>query len=285
MNTRGASPIVITAALSIAVLIAAIGSYIGAMAGARHVTTLAEAREPAQMQAYVPIDDADGNGTPDWQDELTRAGVLATTTPDATTTTETPDPAAFSGANLVQSLVGGYLSLKEQNAYTVQSGKMLADSIVSGFHAPTIFIPHTENEISVDADSSEERVLQYRADMREALAPLVDLNAEPEFALFARFIATGDASWLEKLSLATANYRTAEQNLLQVSVPSNAVAEHLRTINATGKYAQTLERLVRFSNDPLAIMALLRTYNEDEREFLLAFDALAKYYVQNVSGN
>jgi hypothetical protein len=114
---------------------------------------------------------------------------------------------------------------------------------------------------------------------------MVDLSAEPEFSLYARYIATNDSTWLEGLSATAARYRTAESAALEVEVPMSAKEAHLRAVNALGKYTETLERLVRFANDPIASLALLRTYNEDEREFLLAFDALAKFYVANVVEN
>jgi len=41
-----------------------------------------------------------------------------------------------------------------------------------------------------------------------------------------------------------------------------------------------VERLVLFADKPLASLALLRTYNDVEREMLMAFDALAQYYVR-----
>jgi hypothetical protein len=56
----------------------------------------------------------------------------------------------------------------------------------------------------------------------------------------------------------------------------------LRVTNAIGGFAENLERMVRFAKDPLATMALLRTYNEREREFDLAFDALVKYYARTI---
>src|SRR3989344_5526601 len=252
---------------------------------AKQAATLAESREPAQMQEYVAIEDADGNGKPDWQDELVGGGIVVSATSSASTTAQTSDPAASIGGAMVQSLVGGYLSLKQSDSYTPARGEQLANTIVSSLRAPLVSPLHTEAELSIDENISQERILQYRSDMREATAPMVNLEAEPEFSLFARFISTGDTSWLDKLSLATAPYRDVEKNLLKVEVPVNATAIHVRTVNAVGKYAETLERLVRFANDPLALMALLRTYNDAEREFLLAFDALAKYYVQNVSGN
>ena len=282
-RSRGASSIATAAALSVAILIAATGSYIGEKMSAKGAAALADAREPAEQQEYIPLSDADGNGIPDWQDELTKGGITIATS--SASSTISSDPASKIGGAIAQSLVNGYLSLKESDSYTPSRGEQLAGTIATNIHVSGIAKVHTSDELTIDQDDSEKRVLEYRSDMRAATAVLVDLEAEPEFSLFARFIATGDSAWLDKLSEATKNYRTAEENMLKVSVPASAAETHLRVVNATAKFAETLERLVRFANDPLATMALLRTYNEAEREFLLAFDALAKYYVREVSAN
>lgn len=237
-------------------------------------------KEPAEMRTFVAVRDADTNGTPDWQDELGRAGV-ATSTPMETATST--DPTEHLGSALIRTVVNGYLSLKQHDEYTSERGERLAQTIASAYKAPATFVPHTLDTLTVVDDSSEMRILRYRSDMRTALLPMVDFEAEPEFAIFARFIQTNDPMWLEKLSAVAENYHTAETQALAVRVPREAADEHLRTVNALGKYAETLERLVRFANDPLALLALLRTYNESEREMFLAFDALAKFYVHQVS--
>lgn len=280
--SRGTSPIAITAALSVAILIAAIGSYIGERSMSAHIPASLAAYEPAERPTYVAVADSDGNGVPDWQDELVRAGIAERAASSTATTTAETDPVASTGSAVIQTLVSGYLSLTKYDSYTPERGEQLAQTIVANLRAPVIFSPHTTDELTVDTDTSVERIMRYRADMREATALMVDFSAEPEFSLFARFIATGDTAWLDKLSATAKNYREVERAMLAVSTPANAVDVHLRAVNAVGKYTETLERLVRFANDPIATAALIRTYNEDEREFLLAFDALAKYYVHNV---
>lgn len=282
--SRGASSIATAAALSVAILIAATGSYIGEKASATRITQVDTARAPAERQEYVPVADADGNGIPDWQDELMKGGIAVSTSTGQGIGT-TSDPVASVGSSLAQSLVSGYLSLKEYEAYTPERGEQLANTLVSGFRAPTIFEPHTEAALTIDPETSQERILRYRSDMREALSGIVDLNAEPEFSLFARFVATNNRTWLDKLSLSASQYRAAEAKALEVAVPEPAAAAHLRAVNAIGEFAETLERLVRFSSDPLATMALLRTYNDTEREIFLAFDALAEFYVHEVGSN
>ncbi len=267
------------AALSVAMLIAAIGSELGERMRPRSTP---EPQEPVQAREYVPLSDADNDGIPDWQEEL--LGVHASST--ATTSIATPDdPVENFGGAVMQSLVSGYLSLKEYDQYTPERGELLAERLAAEVRAPVIFVPHTESELTLVADTGEAQILRYRSDMRTALAPMVDLSAEPEFSLYARYVSTNDRAWLDQLSAVAVRYRTAESAALQVEVPMSAKEVHLRAINALGKYTETLERLVRFADDPIASLALLRTYNEDEREFLLAFDALAKFYVANVTGN
>lgn len=255
------------------------------MMRAKHASAEQAAREPVQRQEYKRLEDADSNGTPDWQDELLGSGVAISTTTASTTIELETDPVASIGSALIRSLVSGYTSLKQYDSYTPERGEKLASTLVTNFKAPDTTKMHSSAELTIDEGDSSARMQLYRTDMRVALASIVDLEAEPEFATFARFIQTGDSTWLDKLSESTRKYRIAEANLLAVKVPATAADAHLRAVNAVAFFAETLERLVRFANDPLATMALLRTYNESEREFFLAFDALAKFYVDTISGN
>jgi hypothetical protein len=280
-RSRGISPIATTAALSVALLIAATGSYIGNQA--RSSGSIAPAPGATEQVRNTSIEDTNKNGIPDWQDELMRSGMGFSTT--SASTTPSDDPAVILGISLINSLASGYSSMKEYNAYSPEQAEKLATTLAMNFKAPDTAATHTLDELTIDPDISTTRILKYRSDMRVALSGLVDLEAEPEFSLFARFIQTNDPKWLAELSSAAERYREAEVNLMKVAVPDTAAYIHLRAANATGTYAQTLERLVRFAKDPLATMALLRTYNDSEREYLLAFDALAKFYAENTSGN
>lgn len=242
--------------------------------------------EPVEMPSYLEIEDVDGNGSPDWQDELTRSGI-ALPTVDASSTAlaaSSTDPLSEIGSVLAQSLIGGYLSLKEYDAYTPERGETLANTIADNFRAPATFVPHTADELLLDSDTSVARALRYRADMRTALEPLLT-GEEYELTLFAGYIETKDTSWLDRLSAQAAAYRETEENMLALNIPHDASPEHLRLINATGVFAETLERMARFANDPLANMALLRTYNDAERDYDLAFDALVKYYARKTGDN
>lgn len=274
---RGSSPTLITAALSLAVLLAAIGMHLGGTFGKKVVMPILQ---PVSAPQYLAIEDIDHNGTPDWQDELAKSGVAlqSTTTPDATST----DPLSSLAENVARALYGGYLSLKQSGTYSPAKIDELGASIAAQIRAPEEFSPHIVSELSVEEDVSEARVLAYRSDLRTALSVLVTDDA-PEFELFAHYIESKDPAWLQELAIVAVRYREAEEAMLEVEVPKDAIPEHLGALNALGSYAAMLDRMSRFSGDALSAVALLKTCNDAEERMLLAFDALAKYYVRTVA--
>lgn len=275
---QGTSPIVITAALSIAGLLAAAGMQ---FASSPRTTMIEQAPlEPIAPREYLAIEDADANGIPDWQDELASAGIVLATT--SATTTLSDDPISSIAENIAASLYGGYLSLKQYDEYTPTRGEQLASTVASALRAPETYTPHMVHELILENDTSETEALEYRARMRVAVAPMVT-DDPPEVEFFARYLETRDPSWLDALAQAAARYGEVEKNLLAVSVPKDAAPEHLRALNAIGLYGNTLERLSHFGDDSLASLALLKTQNDTEKEMLLAFDSLAKYYVRKVT--
>jgi len=82
---------------------------------------------------------------------------------------------------------------------------------------------------------------------------------------------------------AAARYGEAEQRMLTVTVPKDAAPEHVRVTNAVGAYASIVARLSRSDANALAAVALVKSQSEAEEELLMAFDALAKYYVRKTS--
>ena len=275
---RGTSPILITAALSIAVLFAAVGMHLAH--GREEILVDAAEMVPVESRAYLEIEDANGNGIPDWQDELQHSGIaISTSTEEVATST---DPVADMGQYVASALYGGYLSLKKSGGYSPTSGESLAMNVASNIRAPETFTPHTVEELSIKDAASHEGTLAYRDDMRDALLPLVSEDP-PEFETYALYIETKDPVWLQKLADAATRYRAAEKNALTVAVPKDAAPEHLRVINALGEYAETLERLSKYGTDALASVALFKSMNENEEEMLRSFDLLAQYYVRSTT--
>lgn len=275
---RGTSPILVSAALSIAGLIAVAGLQVGERFQPNTIANTG-ALEPIEPRDYIAVKDDNGNGIPDWQDELRTLGVAVATSTDATTT----DPVETMADSVAGALYGGYLSLKQSGSYSRAEGEDLAFNVAANIRAPLLAEPLTVDDVKT-RDNSSAAALSYRAEMRTALAPMMTEDP-PELEFYAQYIQTKDSSWLTKLSDAAARYRAARDNMLAVPAPKAAVPEHLRALNALSAYAETLERLARFAPDTFAALALLKTMNETEEEMLSSFDALAQYYVRTIAQN
>lgn len=276
---RGTSPILVTAALSIAGFVVAAGVHYGNLSAGELVVIDTASLEPIEPRNYLAVEDKDGNGTPDWQDELLASGVAVSTSTDP----EEKDPLHDMGDNVAGALYGGYLSLKQYGSYTTAQGDELAQNVVANIRAPLLEAPLTVDDIKT-RENSDAATLAYRTELRVALAPMITEDP-PEIEYYAYYVSTKDASWLPKLSAAAEKYRAARTNMLAVATPEDAVPEHLRALNALGAYAETLDRLSRFASDTFAAVALLKTMNETEEEMLAAFDALAQYYVRTIAQN
>lgn len=271
--SQGRKPIVFTAALSIAGLLAAIGFQLGTLREPRLTSVTTET-----PNAAVPVTRLSGER--DWKTELARLGLVATSSTDTFATTT--DPLTQIGDIIAEQTINSYLTLKENGTYSKESANEIGNYIGTNIAPAPTNTPHTKADLTLDPDVSEERVLRYRADMREALAPLI-ISTPPEFETFAYYVETKNPARLTELKEAAARYQEAERNMLAVTVPTDAADIHIRCANALGAYANTLERLVLFADQSLASLALLRTYNETEREMLYAFDASAEYYVNKVT--
>ncbi len=279
---RASLPILVTAALSIAVFFGVFGLRAADFVRARSVIVDTKALEPVEAPQYIAADDTDGNAIPDWQDELLRKGITVATSSEELSATSS-DPLATIADSIADMLYGGYVSLKAYDAYTPERGEELAGRVAESIKAPSSHVVHDAHELTVVDDVSEARVLQYRADMRDALAPMVS-DAEPEFEMFARYLETHDALWLDRIAGAAARYREAQKLSLEVTVPKDAVPEHLKAVNAVAAYADILEKMAAAKGDnSLAFFALLKSQSDSEEQLLSSFNSLAQYYVRKVT--
>lgn len=136
---------------------------------------------------------------------------------------------------------------------------------------------YSVKDVKATPDVSLERVLKYRSDLRDSLAPLLSIS-EPEYVTFGRYIQTHDAAHLALLERDAELYRTAASSTLAVVAPNDAIVYHLGILNAMEGFAAKLEALASHASDPFAAAALLRSYNEGEQDVLMSFNKLAQYY-------
>lgn len=263
--TRGYSHIAITAALSLAVLVVVVGWVWGEDLREKRAALSATMQHDTENR--VPLE------TNAWKEELIRAGIIATTSPEAL--------AASTSRSLTEEvfndLIGAYVSLKQGNSYTPELADTIAKNIANNSQVMVTFAPIEAKDVKTDSDTSYERMLAYREDLRIATEPLL-LNTEAEFSVYARYVETKNEVYLEELRTIAARYRESASLAAKVVAPKDAVVWHVSIVNSLNEFGAVLDAMGRFANDPIASIALLRAYNTAERHLVIAFDSLSTYY-------
>lgn len=202
-----------------------------------------------------------------------------TSASDGTTSDQTSDPDGISniGANVAQTIYDTYTSLRESGTYTPEEGEKIAQDIATSLHANISYKTFLPSDIKTDRDTSFERMMKYRQDLRVALEPLLK-NPGYELSLFVNYIDSHDAMYLRKLSTTVKNYTAAIENASDLVVPEDALSYHLGILNSLSEFKTTIERMAEHADDAIAAAALLRPYNESEARMMSSFNTLAQYY-------
>jgi hypothetical protein len=218
-------------------------------------------------------------GSVNWQTPL--SGASGSTDLDSLTVADADGISNIEG-NVVGALLGSYISLNEAGMYTPEDGEKIAESIASSLQASVSYKTYSIRDLASDPDTSYERMLTYRDDLRVALEPLLS-NAEYELTLFANYIDTGDAQYLSQLQATAENYKLAIKNAASLTVPQDALSHHAGILNALSEFSTVIEHMAAHAGDPFATIALLKTYNDTETRLFTSFDALASYEKQKQS--
>ena len=188
-----------------------------------------------------------------------------------------PDGIGNIAENIAGALIGSYVALADTGSYTPEEGEKIAGSIAESLRASVSYKSYTAADLKTDTDTSYERMLTYRNDLRIALEPLLG-NPGYELSIFANYIGTSEAKYLEQLQTAVQNYTKATEAAAKVTVPQDAVSYHVEILNALSEFGATIERMSQHADDAFASAALLRTYNDSESRLMMAFNSLATYY-------
>lgn len=220
-------------------------------------------------------------GSVNWQAPLETSSPLTGQAPESADGSgvmeEDKDGISNIADNVMGALVGSYVTLAENGSYTPEEGEKIAEDIAASLKASVSYPIYSQIDIKTDTDTSYERMLTYRNDLRIALEPLLK-NPGYELSLFANYIESRDARYLEQLRETATNYRLAIESAGNVVVPEDAASQHVGILNALSEFGAIVGRLSKHADDAFASAALLRTYNDSEANLVISFDSLASYY-------
>ena len=257
------------AALSVAVLVG-IGLWQGwQVIGKGNYVSATNPSAPLPERAATPWENFN------WQAPL-ETTFLTGQAPSGGTSSSDRDGLSNIEGNVVEALLGSYAALAEAGLYAPEDGEKLAEDIGTALRANVSYPIYSAADLKTDADTSYDRMLEYRASLRVALEPLLE-NPGYELGLFATYIESRDPTYMDKLRRAAENYRAAVGSAADVVVPKDAVAYHLGILNALSQFGATVEAMAEHADDAFAAAALLATYDTSERELMTSFDELATY--------
>jgi len=266
-HTEALSPMAILAAISFCtLLIVAVGRIVSAR-------SMVVATNVFAATSSVTSEEASPSNDEPWQRDLLD---ISSSSPVVLHDTHDPDGIANIAGNVVGTFAETYAVLQKSGSFTPEKGALIAQNIAQTLQANVSHPTYTASDFSSSPDTSYQRMLTYRSDMREALAPLLK-NPDYELKLYANYIASHDVSYLDQLKEEVANYQLAVRRVRAVVVPANLLSFHVAIINALAAFSATLDAMIAHVDDPFASAALLRTYQDKEQVMLNAFNDLAQY--------
>ena len=192
----------------------------------------------------------------------------------------TAEDLSMIGPSVVGALVSQYQSLKESGAYSREAAAAAAEQLGESAYVPVPYKKYTSKDIHTSTDNSYAAMLKYRASLKNALAPMAELE-NFELGTFAKYSATKDPAYLAELRSTVATYTSSTKAAEKLVVPEGAAQLHANILNAMGQFASVLEGLTDNADNPITTLVLLRTYNEAESSMLTSFNNLAMYFAHH----
>jgi hypothetical protein len=257
----GFSGISVTAALSVVVLLGAVGWKIE--------QSFQDKGDGMNVVAGAAAADHSGIGN----DALSgNAGSLGEGTSSATD----PSAPAQITDSVANTLAYDYAAMQANGTYSTSSATALATAIGAGLKASVTYKQYSASDIKTDPDTSYARMLTYRAALQTSFAPLLK-NTTPEIDMLTSYVKTNDPKYLTQLQQAADNYKLAAVETAQVVVPKDAVAVQVGILNAMQEFAATLDQMAASASDPFTEATLLNTYMQAQGDMFSSFNNLYGY--------
>ena len=192
----------------------------------------------------------------------------------------TAEDLSMIGPSVVGALVSQYQALKDSGSYSPEAAAQAAQQLGANTYAPVPYRAYAQKDIRTTTDNSYASMLKYREALKDALAPMAALQ-DFELGIFAKYSETKDPAYLGQLRSAVTDYTSSTEAAANLAVPSDAAQLHARILSAMGQFAGVLQGLADNASDPIAVMVLLRTYNEAESNMVSSFNNLAMYFAHH----
>lgn len=195
-------------------------------------------------------------------------------------TDATSSPATALGSSILAEAIMAYDNAT-QNGGSSEEGIAAVEKLGASIVPELEYKTYAASDVRTDPDTSKDRVLSYRADLRVALEPLLQ-NKELELDIFASYVETKDKKYLSALRNTSDNYRQAITNTEKVVAPADAASYQASILTSMSQFSSMLDALADHADDPFASAALLKSYMIAQDSMIASFNSIGMYASQKL---
>lgn len=228
----------------------------------------------ANTNPYIEVKDEDGNGVPDWEEDLSAnviASIKDTVNPyDVATETPYEPPTTFTG-KFAESFMQDYLSQKTAGA-SFEDPTAFVNTAVESINKNTRSKRYSRPDVRTIPDS-DVAVRDYGNSIGKIMLSYPG-GKENEINILGRALEANDPSVLKELQPAREAYEGLIRDTLTVPVPESLVNEHLALLSVYEAVLSDIKAMEVMFDDPLYSLARVRVYTEDATNLGYAIQSL-----------
>ena len=221
------------------------------------------------LRQYQDNKDTDGDGMPDWLEELSgtdpRVNNTASTRIATSTASTTKFVADTATKKFAVSFFENVLATHGGKDLTDQEKKAILDKSLQSFTALNQNTLYTRNDLRLGTLSDGETVRTYGNTLARAILShnTKPKGVETELVILGRAVQKDDPALLKDLVIIKKNYMDMADAVRAVEVPPSAIESHLILINALRAIAEDIAGFELAISDPLVSYVRVKRYPSD----------------------
>lgn len=220
------------------------------------VTTQAPERE------FIAVNDSDGDGIPDWREELQQAEPIRVSLEDATSTGTYIPPETLTGRVAID-MLSDTLKSGSMGQFGPSQETVLKQAAMEFAEAGTDTF-YTNDVLTVTQDTSIRALHLYSNKVAAIItADLLPEGTRYELDIVADALDTNNESTLTELDPIIKGYETARNTLLTIPVPKSMTEWHLNLLNSFNALLIDTTAMRQALSDPLYAIVRLKRYQDD----------------------
>jgi RNase H-fold protein (predicted Holliday junction resolvase) len=213
-------------------------------------------------------------------DTKAQAASITITVPTTTNSTSTNSKNNLTKTDvLTYDIIQPYITKKKNDTYDPSSTN---ETIIQRATKRmfTINMPRVPlRDIKTTNDTTKQSVVKYKADIKQALQPILMLKKEYELDVYSRAIRDNDLKIFQHLNNIAKQYRKASKQVLVVTAPKDVAETQRKLAEDLMVFATVLDAMAEGYNDPAMSLAGLKHFTETEQEIVKTFDLYKKYFL------